>query len=60
MIEKGDTVNVYFEYADAIFDAKVDYIPCATGDLWHLLSEDGQDIYVMNFSSMHKMSNHEN
>lgn len=55
-IEVGDTVTVHFEGNNpSIFDAKVLYRPCATGDCWHLREESGvvsQLHYVQNFAVM--------
>ena len=53
-IEKGDRVKVAFAsggYFDNI-DGVVDYTPCATGDSWVLVRDDGQVIYIQQFEAM--------
>ena len=53
-IRVGDMVNVYWENLATEFKLKVLYIPCATGDSWHLMREDGTIIYVNSFCVMIK------
>ena len=53
-IEKGDKVRVTFAeggYFDD-FEGVVDYTPCATGDSWVLVQDDGRVIYVQQFETM--------
>ena len=50
-IKKGDKVRVTFAkggYSD-YFEGVVEYIPCATGDSWVLVQDDGCVIYVQQF-----------
>lgn len=49
LIEVGDTVNVYFESLEPLFEMTVLYVPCATGDAFHL-SKGGHIFYVQNYS----------
>ncbi len=42
-IEVGDTVDVFFASSPALFRVKVLYIPCATGDSWHLENPNALD-----------------
>jgi len=55
-IQIGDKVNVFFENIDAEFDLEVLHIPVATGDSWHLRTENGTLIYVNMFSKMIKIN----
>ena len=53
-IEKGDKVKVTFAsggYFDDI-EGVVDYTPCAEGDSWVLVQDDGRVIYVQRFETM--------
>lgn len=54
-IRIGDRVDVYFGYTGGEFNIEVVYIPCATGDSWHLKRNDGTIIYVMIFDKMVKL-----
>ena len=53
IIEVGDLVNVHFGRGTSIFRAEVLYMPYATGDCWHLKTEDNPIIYVQNFESIY-------
>ena len=54
-IKEGDVVDVEFEYAMAIYNATVLYVPCATGDSWRLRDSQGV-IYVQNFCTMRRVN----
>jgi len=52
-IREGDNVNVYFENVPWLKNLRVNHIPCATGDCWHLENtETHQVYYVMLFAYM--------
>ena len=53
-IERGDSVRVTFGQGShfGYFDAVVDYTPCAEGDSWVLIQDDGHVIYVQHFETM--------
>lgn len=53
-IAVGDKVDVYFESVDAVFNATVNHIPCATGDSWQLETDDGEVVYVQCFCKMQR------
>lgn len=55
-ITVGDTVNVFFEYVDAVFNASVHHVPQATGDSWCLETEQGEIVYVQTFCKMVKIA----
>jgi len=50
-IEIGDSVTIHFSHSDSIFQAKVLYVPQATGDSWQL-ERDGNIMYVQMFERM--------
>ena len=53
-IEKGDRVKATFAsggYFDDI-EGVVEYTPCATGDSWVLVQDDGRVIYIQQFETM--------
>ena len=53
-IERGDSVRVTFGqggYFDDI-EGVIDYTPCAEGDSWVLIQDDGRVIYVQHFETM--------
>ncbi len=53
-IEVGDTVNIHFTNS-SIYDLEVLYVPCATGDCWHLKDlKTGTIYYVQNFCYISK------
>jgi hypothetical protein len=52
-IEEGDLVDVFFSDGSCLKNCRVLYTPQATGDSWHLKSEDGKIIYVQQFETMH-------
>jgi hypothetical protein len=52
----GDHVDVWFSGADALFNAEVEYIPCAIGDSWELRSTDGLLHKIMVFEKMSQLS----
>ena len=54
-INVGDTVCVYFNTADAIFDAEVLYTPCATGDCFILKDKKGSIYNVQQYNYMVKI-----
>lgn len=57
-IKEGDFVRVYFEQCPMIHDARVEYLPCATGDSWKLEGRDRS--YVVNsFAYMEKLTDKE-
>jgi hypothetical protein len=49
-IKEGDIVDVFIGNA-SFYEYKVLYMPCATGDSWHLIHKEHL-IYVMNFDYM--------
>jgi len=51
-IKKGDKVDIFFSDGESLFGCEVLYIPCATGDSWHIREEDGDLIYVQFFEAM--------
>ena len=51
-IKVGDLVDVWWENLTCLHRAKVLYIPCATGDSWRLLAEDGALFYVQTFCAL--------
>ena len=56
-IEKGDIVDVFFENSNQNeFGLTVQYVPVATGDSWHLTTEDNDVVYIQLFSKMIKRS----
>ena len=42
-IEVGDVVDVFFTSSAALFRVTVRYVPCATGDSWHLENTNALD-----------------
>lgn len=54
-IEAGDKVDVFFERNAPIFYAEVLYTPQATGDAFHLKTENGHIVYVQNYSIMERL-----
>jgi hypothetical protein len=52
MIETNDIVNVYFSRAEALFNCRVTYRPCAEGDSWELEDKHGIDHRVGMFERM--------
>lgn len=55
-IEVGDIVDITFShaYAEQRRNCEVLYIPCATGDCWHLRTPRGNIIYVQMFEEIFK------
>lgn len=51
-IKKGDTVDIWVAENLTYFGYKVLYVPCATGDSWHLKGPDGELVYIQIFQSM--------
>jgi len=51
-IEVGDIVNIYFNTADAIFEAEIIRKPVATGDCFSLKGKDGHLYNVQQFNYM--------
>ena len=55
MIEVGDTVDVFFDSVPWEYDLIVEGKPCATGDCWKLVRQDGTPINVIAFAKMVKV-----
>lgn len=51
-LEIGDHVNVFFNHSDAIWNVEVLYIPCSSGDSWHLRYSDGTIYDVQQYNYM--------
>ena len=54
-IKVGDVVNVFFNTADAIYDAEIIYTPMATGDCFKLLDKNGKIYNVQQYNYMVKV-----
>jgi len=53
-IEVGDSVKIEFSGRPPIRGV-VTYVPAATGDAWHISTNDGLEVYVQQFEVMIKL-----
>lgn len=51
-IEPGDIVSVDFETVKTLHEVTVLYVPCATGDSWHVRDQEGTLYYIQSFCLM--------
>lgn len=54
-IQLGDRVCIYWDHINSI-EGKVVYIPCATGDSWTIVSDDGTIHEVQMFGRMTRIN----